>query len=408
MVLGVFILAAKPRRRPNTLLGLFFVIDAFGYAVFTLAGGYSEFPHKELIVPSHSFTILVALASAGLIVAAFWDDVKQLPQSKRHFVAALATGLGSLALTPMLIFVAGARIPIDIYGTEVNAFFGEVDSVAYGAYLAATAAVGAALLARIRLRPEGQADRARFLMASHLILQVTILVGNNVGFAANNPELTPLATGIFLVAGACSAAVALSLLGLGRVGTWSRWVPVSVMLASFAVATIELLNDASGGKDYGLGGIVTLVGLAGVAFALVRLNLLGVPLTQRRLRAGTLASVGLAALFITAQVAQNFLSDTFGLLIGGIVAGAVVFVAFPLQRAAERSLERRKAVAGEDSPAAKYRRLVETAWQDGKLGANERLLLSESMTMLGVDAETARRVDDDVARQHLQPKRRPT
>lgn len=147
--------------------------------------------------------------------------------------------------------------------------------------------------------------------------------------------------------------------------------------------------------DSGFGGIVSLASLLGIGYAIFRLDLLGAVVP--RPKAGLLAAVGLAVLFITAQVAQNFLSDELGLLAGGVVAGAAVFVAYPIQRAAERTMER----GAKRGPAGEYRALVEHAWSDGVFGPKEHLILSETRRRLGLGAEAAQAIEDEVARKHV-------
>ncbi|MHB1260951.1 MAG: hypothetical protein ACYC2H_04465 [Thermoplasmatota archaeon] len=407
IVLGGFILGAKPRSRRTVCLGLFFVLDGLGYATYSLAGGFNRFPHKELIVPSHVFTTAVSLATAGLLVATFWPDVVRLRRSRLEFAAAVVAALASILLNPFMFFVADAHPPLEDYGSVLALRMGEIDSAAFGIYLAATFVVSMALLARLRSGFPGSSPRAHLLLASHFIVNSGIMVGFYMAIAttATGDGLTELARVGFIVCALALLPVPLALLRLGAVGGWSKWVPVGILWTALAVMAIDMVLLLEDLRDYGFGGIVSLLGLGAVGYAIFRLDLLGVPVP--RPRAGVLASIALATLFITAQVAQNFLSDELGLLTGGIVAGAAVFAAYPLQKAAEHAMERRKEPAA-SGPAEKYRRLVETAWRDGRLGANERLMLSESIDLLGLDAQAARSIDDEVARLHVVPRRSAT
>lgn len=391
IVLGGFVLAAQPRGRFTRLFGLILVLDGVGYSMFTLAGGYNEFPHKELVVPFHLVFVTVVFVAAGLLLAAFWPDVRRLPTHRVRFVSALVAAAPLALLTPLALVLEGPP-PLEDYGSELGVVLGIADSIGYGFYLAVLTFVGTALLARVRRDRADPRARAVLLVAGYAVANAVIQVGNYIAEAAEGGYPVVLVV-ILLGASAAVAQLPSAFLGLGSVGGWSRWVPIVLLLACLATAPIEAWGEIDAAGDSGFGGIVSLAGLLGIGYAIFRLDLLGVKVP--RPRAGLLAAVGLAALFATAQVAQNFLSDGLGLLWGGVVAGVVVFAAGPLQRRMERTTQ-----APAADVAAKYRRLVETAWTDGKLGANERLLLAESRRQLGLDAEAAAIIDEDIARKH--------
>lgn len=387
IVLGGFVLAAKPRTRFTRLFGLSLVIDGIGYAVFTLAGGYAgdPFPHKELVVPSHMVFVPVAYLVGGLLLAAFWPEIRWLPAHRIRFASGLVAAAPPVLLAPLAFIIVGLPSVAD-YGSRLGVVLAMADRIAYAIYLAVLTVVGAALAARIHRDRADPRACALLLVCGYAISNAVIQAGNYVSDAAAYP-------GILLPAAAAIVQLPFAFLGLRSVGQWSRWGPIVLMLACFATAPLQALANTYADGDVGLGGIVSLAGLVGIGVAIFRLGLLGVQVP--RPRAGLLAAVGLAALFATAQVAQNFLSDGLGLLWGGVVAGVVVFAAGPLQRRMERTTQ-----APAADVAAKYRRLVETAWTDGKLGANERLLLAESRRQLGLDAEAAAIIDEDIARKH--------
>lgn len=386
-------LAARPRSPFANRFGVFLLIDGAAYAVFALAGGYTQFPHKELIIPSHVVSITASLVTAGLLLAAFWPDVRRLPESRLESVVGFVAGVAALLLNPFMFFVADEHPPFEDYGSTLRLRFGEADSVAFSVYVAALCVVGAALLARVRHDRDDLRSPARLLLAVHFILSAVILAGVFEAIATYD-DLSALARTGFLVASATLLLLPLCFLGLGRVAGWSRWVPIGFLLACYGTAALEAVLLGDDLRDGGFGGIVSLAGLAAVGYAIFRLDLLGVRVP--RPRAGLVAAFGLAALFITAQLVQNFASSKFSLGTGAIVAGLAVLLANPLQKRIE-GLGKPQAPTG---AAAKYRRLVETAWKDGKLGANERLLLAEARRQLGLDAETATAVDEDVAGQH--------
>lgn len=84
-----------------------------------------------------------------------------------------------------------------------------------------------------------------------------------------------------------------------------------------------------------LPGIVRTIAALLVVFALTSGALDNGTRPAPAVRRSTMAAGALAVLFIVAQVAQNFLSAQYGLLMGGIVAGTFLFAASPIQRALE-------------------------------------------------------------------------
>lgn len=390
IVLGAFVLAAKPRSRFTRLFGTLLVLDGAGYAMFALAGGYVGFPHEELVVPGHLVFVPIVFVAAGLLLAAFWPDVRGLAGHRVRFASGLGAAAPLVLLTTMAFVLLGPP-SVDDYGSELGVVLGMADSLGYSAYLAVLTVVGAALLARVRRNPADPRARAFLLVGGYAIANAVIQAGNYIAEAAGESYPIPL---VVMLLGASAAVVQMpfAFLGLGPVGGWSRWVPIVLMFACLATASIETWAEIYLVRDVGFGGVVSLAGLLGVGYAIFRLDLLGAVVP--RPKAGLLAAIGLAALFITAQVGQNFLSDELGLLAGGIVAGAAVFAVYPIQRAAERTLERDV----KRGPAAEYRTLVEHAWSDGHFGPKERLMLSETRRRLRLGAEAAQAIEDDVAR----------
>lgn len=398
IVLGGFVLAAKPRGRFARLFGLVLVLDGVGYSVFTLAGGYAEFPHKELVVPSHLVFAPIAYVAAGLLLAAFWSEVRQLPSQRVRFTSGLVAAAPPVLLAP-IGFVLDGLPPVEDYGSGLGAVLGMVDSIGYSVYLAVLAVVGAALLARVRRDPADPRARALLLVGVYAVANAVIQAGN---YLADAPGYPPAVIVLLLLAVAATVQLPFAFLGLQSVGGWSRWVPIVLLLACLATAPIEALAETYADEDVGFGGIVSLAALLCIGYAIFRLDLLGVRVPRPGF--GFVAALALAALFITAQFVQNFASSNFSLKTGAVVAGLAVLLANPLQKRIEGFGQRR---SGVDAPATKYRRLVETAWTDGTLGANERLLLAEARRQLGVGAEAAAAIDEAVAAGHARRVGRP-
>lgn len=169
--------------------------------------------------------------------------------------------------------------------------------------------------------------------------------------------------------------------------------------AAFGSMVLVALTGLAGVdvETHGVSGVLLLLADLAALSGILRFGLLGRDVRgPRRLGNGTLASLALAGLFITAQVAQNFLGAKYGVYLGGVVAGVVVFAASPIQRAVERTVERSR-TGGATAAARRYRRQVELAWADGKVGAKERLMLAEARDALGLDAGAALAIEDEVA-----------
>jgi hypothetical protein len=148
-------------------------------------------------------------------------------------------------------------------------------------------------------------------------------------------------------------------------------------------------------------GVVRSIEFAVLAWAFLSDAELGARLLSTTARRGTLAAVALAALFIVAQVAQNYFAAQYGLLLGGIVAGAFLFAASPLQRVAERyaigssPARMRVPVASasrEGDPARAeevYRDALRIALRNRTVTREEELHLAELGERLGLPARRA-------------------
>jgi hypothetical protein len=403
---GAFFVAHAKGNRLNLALGIVYISN--GLAGMVLFPGGILLPEEEFTfaVPVYAIALAFDLVSLAGMVALAVQQARRLPSPSRRIVAWFAAGLG-LALAAALAILALLGFPSEYTGTRLVLSY--VDGVTFRAFLSACAIVALVGLESIRRGLEWSRTGAALLLAVFPMMRnassdLSVAV---IEFARQTDDL---ATYAFLLA---------SLLVLGPVA-WSLGAMAApngkharnfLLLVAANMILTAFLHAAVGPTQSVLrvAGIVAVASMAAPAYAVVRLDLLQTRLPRPTIRAGTLASIGLGALFITAQVAQNFLSDELGLLTGGIVAGAAVFAAYPLQKAAERAMEGRgRGDPAKAESADKYRRLVETAWRDGRLGANERLLLAEARRQLGLDAETASSIDEGVARKHAarpQPRR---
>lgn len=172
--------------------------------------------------------------------------------------------------------------------------------------------------------------------------------------------------------------------------------------AIFVVGLLGCLQALFAEETANLGpyGIMRSVGAVLLVLAVVRYDVLGVPLPRLVVRRGVLAGAALAVLFIVAQVAQNFFSAKYGLLMGGVLAGAFVFAASPIQHAIERASAHSKPTpASADSAVAGYKAALRAAMRDGTLTRREERHLAEVAVALGIGPVKALDLRDEVERE---------
>lgn len=148
-------------------------------------------------------------------------------------------------------------------------------------------------------------------------------------------------------------------------------------------------------------GIARMFCALGLAYAVLRGDLLETGTSGLRLRGGVLATTALASLFIVAQVAQNFLAAQYGLLMGGVVAGTLVFAANPIQRAMEQQGSgplRRTARKDRDAENERVYQLTLSKYlADGVLSPEEELALAHLVDQLGLTARRALELRQEAA-----------
>ncbi|HLE95848.1 MAG TPA: hypothetical protein VI997_00625, partial [Candidatus Thermoplasmatota archaeon] len=276
-------------------------------------------------------------------------------------------------------------------------------AVAVGAILAAVLAMNAVVFACARSfrasgAQEGRARRAFAAVAVAFDVYVLFAVaavlapgwnGSTVPFAAGTGLL------VVLTVGAAVAFVP------GRATHDARLA--SRLVATFAASAVAggvfWLVPGGEGREFGAFGIVRTIGAALLVLAIVRYDLLGVPLPRLAVSRGPLAAGALAILFVVAQVAQNFLAAQYGLLMGGVVAGAFLFAASPIQRAFEGGRRDRAVAAAavpDDAALEAYRAAVRAALADGAMTREEEEHLADVAHHLKLSPRDALRVRREV------------
>lgn len=185
----------------------------------------------------------------------------------------------------------------------------------------------------------------------------------------------------------------------GPTARLARWSFAALLLAGFLAIPVLLavgLDYAAASAGFGIFGITRSVGAVFLARAVLRHDLLGMPLPTVAVRRGAIATGALATLFIVAQVAQNFLSSEYGLITGGIVAGAFLFAAQPLQRAMENIMSRGASKASLPFPAGRlaenervYQLAMKKFTADGRITTEEELALAHLADALGLTTRRA-------------------
>lgn len=338
------------------------------WPLVTLAAG-AFFLALARPAPARERAVIVALGIAGLLSWAYYAWTIDA------IAVALAYGLPPGELSE----IWGRRIaPVFVISVGAYAFFSFVAAVASfarpgvspraAAYLA-LAFGGYSAFNAIRLQPYGVAtgDEGPWIVA--LLAALFWLPRRDQG----EPRLR--------------LTVLFALLGL--------------MLAGQIVGMIGVRQGLSPSDDFGTNGVARTAGALLLALAILRERVFGMEPPRFALRRGPLAAGALALLFIVAQIAQQFLSAQYGLLMGGVVAGALLFAAQPIQRAVERVNERPLAPATADAADGDrrerlYRDALRITLKDRRITRAEELHLAHLADELGLSAGRAMELRHDV------------
>ncbi len=140
-----------------------------------------------------------------------------------------------------------------------------------------------------------------------------------------------------------------------------------------------------------------------VAYGVLRTQLFDVDLRIKRgLRRGTVAAAFVATFFVVSELAGNYLSARFGTVLGVLGTGTLVFFLDPIQRAAERvsNAAMPNTVATPEYEAFRklqvYDSALHAAFEDGHISDRQRRVLDSMIDTMGIDRQTARRMEDDL------------
>lgn len=207
---------------------------------------------------------------------------------------------------------------------------------------------------------------------------------------AIDPSAPTPKTPLQLVAGLALATpvlVALVLLMRVRDGLGRR--PAAVL---FGVILVGATAGFFIPGDLGSRGIARTIAFGIMAYAFLATGLLPHASTPSSARRGVALTGALSALLIVAQVAQNFLSAQYGLLMGGVVAGALLVAARPIERALEAKQAPRGPAAIDDDRASSYRAALRRYLRDGIVTREEEVELARLARHLGIPHEETVRI----------------
>jgi hypothetical protein len=139
-----------------------------------------------------------------------------------------------------------------------------------------------------------------------------------------------------------------------------------------------------------------------MAYGILRTQLFDIDLRLATgLRRGAIGAIVLFVFFASAELAERFVSEEFGYVIGAFAAAVLLLVSKPIERFAER-LSRAVLPGVEASPEyVAFRKLevyleaVEAAYEDGRISKKDRAILKRLQITLGVADRDAQRLEDD-------------
>jgi hypothetical protein len=144
-----------------------------------------------------------------------------------------------------------------------------------------------------------------------------------------------------------------------------------------------------------------------LAYGILRTQLFDIDLRLATgLRRGAIAAIVLFAFFAAAELAERFVSEEFGYVIGAFAAAALLFVHKPVEHFATRFSSAMLPGVEASPEYVAFRKLevyleaVEAAYEDGHLSKEDRVILKRLQAKLGVKSVDAARLEED-ARQTL-------
>jgi hypothetical protein len=398
---GAGVLLVRPRTQRSAAFGVH--LAAFGGAFALHNFGSRQVPWINTALGLTTALLLVVGGLAMFRVA--W--LTRPAVNARPLLDAGVVLVVVALVTPMTVWVlansaaANRELPqiVDAYPSDV--FYLAI--AAYSVFVAGVWTAAAVLTARAA-RPDIAAHEFGQLaiLTSALMLFSSFLAGAYL--LVDHPY--------FLRAGVASTTMTV-LLG----GAWLLHAARTPHAAMARKAAFVILGIAAIGMIFtavgltGLGGPIRMAGAVLIAWGILRYQVLDIDVKLRwGLEQSTVASIFIAVFFIVSEGAQEVLgAAASNEWIGIIAAAGLVFFMAPLQRLAERVGAR--ALPDARPPATMldvevrdlYERRLRSAWRDGALTRDERVLLDHLRERLRIPVEDAAAMERHVLAGSPQP-----
>jgi hypothetical protein len=398
---GAGVLLVRPRTRRSAAFGVH--LAAFGGAFALHNFGSRQVPWINTALGLTTALLLVVGGLAMFRVA--W--LTRPAVNARPLLDAGVVLVVVVLVTPMTVWVlansaaANRELPqiVDAYPSDV--FYLAI--AAYSVFVAGVWTAAAVLTARA-----AQPD-----IAAHEFGQLAILTSALMLFSSFLAGAYLLVDHpYFLRAGVASTTMTV-LLG----GAWLLHAARTPHAAMARKAAFVILGIAAIGMIFtavgltGLGGPIRMAGAVLIAWGILRYQVLDIDVKLRwGLEQSTVASIFIAVFFIVSEGAQEFLgAAASNEWIGIIAAAGLVFFMAPLQRLAERVGAR--ALPDARPPATMldievrelYEQRLRSAWRDGALTRDERVLLDHLRERLRIPVEDAAAMERQVLAGSPQP-----
>lgn len=397
--LGVWVAMVRPRRLSNVAFGIFLALFGFGFLVNHFVAVWDEVPDGWQFITAG---LLWGPACAALVVAVLQFP---LPLERRLRRWAALAGLGCLATMAIILPALWADSARD--GVQDGLLLGyQLGRAAFACLVIFCFGAAAVLALRFAAERDGWQRRRIGLAGLALGIYLGSVTGTGPFTSGTSPlDRNDLALASTAVDTAWTILLVVLWLAATRAGPHAR-LARNVALAHLVFACLGLLIVASQFQLWGLErawhGIARLAAFSILAYAILKGRLLGIDRPARFVISSSLLLALLAAVFAVAtKVAENLLTDSLGLLVGGVAAGLILLAVKPLERIG-RTLAGRAipSMAPEQESLSIYREQATLAWRDGTMTARERLLLDNLRSRLGVTASDAHRVEGEVLGAH--------
>lgn len=386
LAMAVLLRRGVEQRKLALGLALHGVGSGVAFIVVNVAGEDDALAPAAILINAAGWLI----ADVGLLLILLWSGVRGAWRAALVAMIVVLT-LGSAAIA---LSVDTTTLTTELTSWAPSAFpFFPLDYFAYYIGWVLALLVAAALATRHHEQPTER--RAVVLLALGIVAYPALTRGNGL-----------LDEGVsrYEIVGEAIAITAILILAIAWIketetSPKSARLVAPVALACWLVGMITALDASLDPSS--VVGFVRIAGVVAVAIAVLRHDLLRSRLATGSAKRGTVATGALAALFIVAQIAQNYLSSSYGLLMGGVVAGAFLFAASPIQRALERLSGTQG--QGEEPSATRaealYRANLRLVLKDERVTAEEEIHLAELGERLGISARRAVELRHDVERE---------